>query len=391
MQFPSIDDVSKFAGLTYECECGHTHTVPIRHIEIYKGAIKSLSPILQKEFAGKKAFIVADRNTYPLAKDEVLAACADAKMQTQEFIFPDEQPLVLDELLVGRLLMHFDETSDVILTIGSGQLNDLARVVAAKTGIPYFIIATAPSMDGYASSVSPVVMDGGKMSVELKTVPYGIIADPEIAKTAPLVMFASGLGDVLGKYCALVDWRLAEKMDNVPYCPQIAALVEQAADACRAQAPSLKTRSADVAEALLKALVLSGLCICMYGNSRPASGSEHQISHCFEVDAINAGDSTKLHGNYVGLGLMIACRAYEMIKGHIDYEYDIMSKAEVEKILLDAGGFSTPEALGVTRQMMRSGFSHATYNKRYTLFMYLERNGLLEEYGDKITAEFYDK
>ena len=50
----------------------------------------------------------------------------------------------------------------MLLAVGSGTLNDVTKYVSARTGIPYVIAATAPSMDGYASTVAPTILDGFK-------------------------------------------------------------------------------------------------------------------------------------------------------------------------------------------------------------------------------------
>jgi len=122
---------------------------------------------------------------------------------------------VTNEQLIGSMLLRMSPHTDLIIAIGSGTMNDISRVISVRCSIPYIIIGTAPSMDGYASSTSAVVMDGGKKSVPLGT-PYAIIGDVDLIRTAPDIMLAVGVSDILGKY----------------FCPYIADLVIATANRC---------------------------------------------------------------------------------------------------------------------------------------------------------------
>ncbi len=74
--------------------------------------------------------------------------------------------------------------------------------------LPYIIIATAPSVDGFASDCAPLIVKNMRVTYEAK-VPNAIIGDITILKDAPMDMIAAGVGDILGKYTCLVDWKLA--------------------------------------------------------------------------------------------------------------------------------------------------------------------------------------
>jgi len=64
---------------------------------------------------------------------------------------------------------------------------------------------------------------------------------------------------------------------------------------------------------LLEALLLSGVCMDYAGNSRPASGSEHHLSHFLEMRYLLEGRKAVFHGTKVGIGTIITLKAYEYI------------------------------------------------------------------------------
>ncbi len=98
--------------------------------------------------------------------------------------------------------MHFDSSCDCIIGVGSGVINDISKLISTVTGRKYIIVATAPSMDGYASVLSSVARDGLKISLPTRCADV-IIGDTDILASAPTHMLKAGLGDMLAKG---VDW-----------------------------------------------------------------------------------------------------------------------------------------------------------------------------------------
>ncbi len=190
----------------------------------------------------------------------------------------------------------------------------MARFLSSKLHIPYVIVGTAPSMDGYASVVSPLIVDGVKTTFEA-VYPLAIVADLDIMKAAPMPMLRAGLGDILGKYTALADWHLAHVLQEEYFCETVEKLVRTAVGKCEMVAERLHLRENNTIESLTEALILSGLAIGMVGVSRPASGEEHHLSHCWEMMTMNRGKTTPwLHGNNVGVGVGIIAEAYKYLR-----------------------------------------------------------------------------
>ena len=299
------------AGLNYQCSCGIAHRVDIQTIKMGPGVLKEI-PILLKAFATKKIFMIADQNTYDVAGKKVRCLLKE-DFQMSQYVFREEH-LVPDERAMGRLLVEIPEDTSLILGIGSGTINDLARFLSYKLHLPYVIVGTAPSMDGYASVVSPLIVDGVKTTFEA-VYPLAIVADLEVMKTAPMSMLQAGLGDILGKYTALADWHLAQVLKEEYFCESVEKLVRTAVKKCELAAERLPYRENESLESLTEGLILSGLAIGMVGVSRPASGEEHHLSHCWEMMLMNSGQTTKwLHGNNVGVGVGIIAEAYHYLK-----------------------------------------------------------------------------
>lgn len=143
-------------------------------------------------------------------------------------------------------------------------------------------------------------------------------------KNAPMHMLHAGLGDVLGKYTGLADWRMSKILGierDEPYCDNVASLVESAIEKCVKAAPKLTSRDEDTIQAIMEGLILSGLCIALAGHSRPASGSEHQISHYIEMKFLQDHINTKwLHGNKVGVATLAVIEAYDYLFGKDIYD-----------------------------------------------------------------------
>lgn len=388
----NANKINEMAGKTVSCVCGYTHSVPIQHIVTGVGALRGLKEILAP-FRNQNVFLMGDEITMALGRDRVYPYLEDAGCRVKEHTFSCAagQHLVTDERLIGSVLTHMAQETDLIAAIGSGTMNDTARVAAARCRIPFVIVATAPSMDGYASSTSAVVMDGGKKSLPLTT-PYAVVADTELVKTAPDSMLAAGAGDILGKYIAIRDWRLACRETGEYYCPEIAGLVLATADRCVGDLPRLFSRDAAVLERQTNSLITAGIAISMYGTSRPAAGSEHQIAHAWEVAAIQSGEFAGLHGQYVGLGTLAACRLYELASR----EYDLPGAETMPAFETMRGylgllkGFCGLEALRIGRDVFREGILHAAQPEiRYTLASFLRQQGKIEAYADKVSDEFF--
>ncbi len=293
-----------------ECVCGKSHNIALPQIVVERGAL-ALLPKLVKDYHGTKVFILADRNTYPCAGKAICAILDKEDIAYRCYINSDET-LEPDEKAVGSAVMHYDYQCDLILSVGSGVINDIGKILAATVNKPYFIVATAPSMDGYASATSSMSMDGLKVSLPSKCANV-IVGDIDILKNAPMHMLQAGLGDMLAKYISIAEWRIAHEITGEYYCERIAELIRVAVKRCVDNAEGLLWREDDAVKAVFEGLVIGGVAMAFAGVSRPASGVEHYFSHVWDMRGLAFGTKVDLHGIQCAVATLITARLYEKV------------------------------------------------------------------------------
>jgi len=322
------------------CQCGRTHKIFVKDILIEAGAINKLPELLDGIFDGKKEEIcmICDDNTYLAAGklvEEILEGCKVLKLSSKR-LHADNHGVKLAE-------DQLEQQTKLILAVGSGTIHDISRYLANKRNIPFVSIPTAASVDGFVSTVAAMTWNGFKKTFPAVS-PILVVADSNIFSRAPYRLTASGISDLLGKYTALIDWEIAHIVTGEYICEKVCELELQAVqEVCsclvdlRISDSSQKRLAAY--EQLMYALLLSGIAMQMIGNSRPASGAEHHISHLWEMEVINEPVDA-YHGEKVSIGLVIAIKTYTKVKNAIrNGHYEMKQYTGLEKnILLEAFG-----------------------------------------------------
>lgn len=380
--------ISQWAGMEYSCACGKSHKVDIQAIRVGSGVIQELPGIL-RDLGASHIFLVTDNYTYEAAGRQVEQLLDQAGLAYHKRVFQTETPLVPNEYALGSVLAAMTSQDDMLLAVGSGTLNDVTKYVSARTGVPYVIAATAPSMDGYASTVAPTILDGFKTTLPA-VYPAAIVADVDILKDAPMPMLTAGFGDIIGKFTSLADWRLSHQLNGEYYCPEVAGVIEAAVETCAANAQALAQREPQAVQAVTEALILSGLAMGMVGVSRPASGAEHQMAHYWEMDALRRGEEHPLHGNAVGVGTVLAASLYEMAVEYLPQGFAAPDKGQILACLQAAGSCADPKELGIRRELCLESLLHAMeLRDRFTVQKLLEQKGKLSLCAQELVARYY--
>lgn len=272
-----------------DCACGRHHHCDIQYVAVERGAINRLTETA-KEY--DRILVVADENTYRAAGEKTTAALAGKQYKT--VIFPGQPLLIPNEAAIAGVTESLAD-SDLIVGIGSGVIQDLCKYVSHVSKIPYFVVATAPSMDGYASTGAAMILEGMKVTVPAG-VPKVILADTEVLKDAPMDMLQAGYGDIVGKFSALNDWRLSQVVNGEYFCQTIYDLTMDMVRQTLSLGPGLLKREEESVKVLMEALIAVGIAMSFAGSSRPASGSEHHLSHFFEITGIVHGEEYFPHG-----------------------------------------------------------------------------------------------
>ena len=144
--------------------------------------------------------------------------------------------------------------------------------------------------------------------------PIAVFADLTALATAPQAMIAAGYGDILGKAIALADWQLGNLLWDEPYSPEISARVRKTLEACIAATAEIGQATPEGIRKLMFSLIDSGMCMLDYGNSRPAAGCEHYMSHFLEMKLLREGRPAVLHGAKVGVCSLLAAQRYAELR-----------------------------------------------------------------------------
>lgn len=292
------------------CACGKKHYALLKKAIIGKGAVNEIVSVA-KSFGAKTVFTLSDLNTQKVGGEKVKSLLENAGIKVNSYIYNTDKPLAPDEKTVGDALMHYIP-SDMIITIGSGVLNDTGKLLANTACVPYCIVGTAPSMDGYASGTSSMEVHGHKSTLKSKC-PEVVIGDTDILKTAPDEMLRSGVGDIIAKYVSICEWRISNIINGEYYCKKIAGMMMDAVEEVVSKADGLMARDDKSIEAVMNALVLAGMAMNYAEITRPASGIEHYFSHIWDMKGLAFGEKVYLHGVQCGAGTVETLGLYEYL------------------------------------------------------------------------------
>lgn len=281
----------------------------IEAIVLEKQALDLVPELLGQYFGSKKILLIADKNTMAAAGNRLLEILNQNDVSSEVHVFPVEPYLKSSVENADTIIKKLKAPSVVPVAVGSGVINDLVKYAAFQLNIPYMCVATAASMDGYASAGAPLSQKGFKHTIPCKP-PRVIVADLDVISAAPGEMAGWGYGDLCGKIPAGADWIIADTL-GIEAIDDLAWPLVQG---------NLKTWLKDpggVAEGNTKAikelcagLVLSSIAMELHNSSRPASGADHQIAHMWEMDGLSYNGRLISHGTCVALGTLTVLSLY---------------------------------------------------------------------------------
>jgi glycerol-1-phosphate dehydrogenase [NAD(P)+] len=310
-------------GTSFACDCGRTHHVPVRKFVYERGAVGML-PEIARQSRGNlhHAVIVADVRTWNVGGQQVEAVLAQAGIGISYVIVPDRRNRpttdapsgpVCDDLTVGPLMEELrGRRADLVVAVGSGVINDLSKWASFQLGLPYVVVATAASMNGYsAANVAPTVA-GVKTLIEARP-PLAVLAEPAVIERAPRTMTAAGFGDTIAKHQSNADWVMNHLLLDEYYCPFCAGLVTDLEPLYLDRPEDIRDGRPEAIRGLFAALFGTGLAMTLVGTSAPASGGEHLLSHTLDMMAQVCGQTHDLHGRQVGIGTLFSAALYERV------------------------------------------------------------------------------
>lgn len=240
---------------------------------------------------------------------------------------------------IDKVAFNLPRNTDVIVGVGGGKALDFSKYCAHLLKKPFISIPTSTSNDGFCSPNTSLLVDGKRKSVQ-SSIPYGVVVDLDIVRKCPQVCLFSGVGDMISKVTALWDWKAAFRKGYERYNDFAAMMAYNSLDLL------LIRRIADVEapefqRSLTTSLLISGIAMEIAGTSRPASGSEHLISHALDDICMRP----KMHGLQVGVATYLCAllqknpstdgvREFLLSTGFFEYvAQDPISKDEFVKAL----------------------------------------------------------
>lgn len=309
--------------------------------------------------------------------------------------------MLADEASLIQLLLDIQRSkAELVFAVGAGTIHDIARFCAYTARIPFISVPTAPSVDGFISKGAPIITRGEKVTIA-SIGPDAIFADLDILVRAPAALVASGFGDMMCKYTSLFDWKFGALTAEEPFSQDVADITLSALTKCVDQASQIANRTEEGIYTLTVSLIESGLAMLLFGQSHPASGAEHHLSHYWEMDYIRLGKKQLLHGAKVGVACVEISRLYHHIAdqgaspwvntpkiysnwdqiasliGHIPDERTLV------QLVKEVGGPATPDELTLEPQLLKRSLreAHHVRPNRYTLLRAFNERTARHEIG----------
>src|SRR5690625_3105253 len=354
----------------------------IPEIMIEKGALQQItSYVKEKKFT--KLVLVVDENTKNVAGQQLEKLLGDKgnTVTTVELRPNKHGQVIANEETLVQLLVETPSDTQAILAIGSGTIHDIVRFVSYKMNIPFVSVPTAASVDGFTSKGAPLIFRGFKETIQTAS-PLAVFADIDVLKAAPREMTASGFGDIVGKYTSLLDWKISNLVANEPYNNLAAKLTRESLEACVRNVHQIAINEDEGLEILTQSLIESGLVMLVLDFSRPASGSEHHLSHYWEMELLKKDEKQLLHGAKVGVALTIITDLYKQFVTNFDIDhvssnyiyidrvkdhwpnikemiYQLPNGDDIRSLLKEVGGPATFKELNVSDRLVRDSLNEA--------------------------------
>jgi glycerol-1-phosphate dehydrogenase [NAD(P)+] len=345
-------DLDKLLGNSFACECGKRHEVPVRAILYQDDAVQRLPDVLGRLIPGRRAAIIADARTWDICGARAQTVLRQAGWACVPLIIKDQTHCrpSCDDMTVAALksdIASLTDRPDIAIAVGGGTINDLTKWSAFDLGLPYSVVATAASMNGYsAANVAPTVK-GVKVLVRAAA-PIAVMAEPSVIEGAPSEMTAAGFGDAIAKCMSGADWLMNNHLFGEHYCPMCSRIVEGLEGFYLKCPEDVRQRQPAAIEGLFRGLFWSGVAMTMIGTSVPASGGEHLLSHTLDMMAGRDGIEHDLHGRQVGVGTIFSAALYERLMA-MDVVHAVRTQADI-----DAGFWKSPMLVHTVREQWQA-------------------------------------
>ena len=298
-----------------------------REVIVGEGVIERIAEISQRLGFTDSALIVTGSKTGEIAGKTVKAILESEGLRVETLRV--ESATMWDVRAVEERIKTLKP--QVVLGVGGGTKIDIAKLSSARQGTPFISVPTTASHDGIASPLSSIKGLEKPYSV-MAQAPIAIVADTNVIKQAPFRLVASGCGDVIAKFTAVRDWKLAHEEVGEYYGEYAASLALMSAELVIQNAKHIRPENEEGLRVLLEALISCGVAMSIAGSSRPCSGAEHLFSHTLDMIKPNSS----MHGERCGVGTIMMAYLHGA-----DWE-------RIQETLKTVGAPTNAEELGLT-------------------------------------------
>jgi glycerol-1-phosphate dehydrogenase [NAD(P)+] len=309
------------------------------------------------------ALLVCDSVTAKIAGEPVEGFLRGSKYESHRIEISEAN----DPEIRRAMALATEAGARFMLGVGGGRPIDVAKCASHRLQMPFVSVPTAASHDGIVSSRASIINAQGRKESLGAQSPLALVADTGIIAQAPPRFLASGCGDIISNYTAVLDWKLAHRLRHEYFSSYAASLSEMTARLLIEQAETIKPGIEESSWFVVKALVSSGVAMSIAGSSRPASGSEHAFSH--KLDEI--AKSPALHGEQCGVGSIMM-----MYLHGGDWQ-------GIREALRAVGAPTTAKEMGISPEEVVEALCHAheVRPERYTI---LGDRGLNRDAAEKL-------
>ena len=290
------------------------HTTDTKACTIGAGATEAAARMFKELFPdAKKAIVVEDPRTRAVAGERVERLLEQAGIECSRHVMcPGGEYFHAEYKRIDEVRGAIAASGAIPVAVGSGTINDIVKRSSEEVGVRYMVVGTAASMDGYTSFGASITKDGMKQTLSCRA-PLGCIVDSKVAADAPKEMVASGYADLLAKIPAGAEWILADAIGSEAIHPMAWKFVQGPLRDSLSDPEGAASGDIAATEKLCSGLVMSGFAMQAMGSSRPASGTEHQVSHYWDMEDLSLNGIPVSHGFKVGIGTLISTKTLEFL------------------------------------------------------------------------------
>ena len=305
--------------------------------EMGQGVYTQASKLFAQYFPGRKAVIVADINTWPVLGQKVYENFAASGIPTDKYIIEKEEfhadwkYVEMTDLIAegqyeqakalenakdyedtdpAKLFREASSEFNVLVSVGSGVINDLCKLASHHHAQSYICVPTAASVDGYSSFGASITYQSAKQTFNCPA-PVAIVADIDVIAAAPKAMTAAGYADLAAKIPAGGEWMIADFVGSEAIIPDAWHILQDYIDDFLADPDAVAAGDPQAIADLFEGLTLSGFAMQAARSSRPASCCDHLFSHFLDMSGHRFNGKLQSHGFQVAIGTLTMCAAFD--------------------------------------------------------------------------------